>query len=133
MAYYKFARAIMESKPIEVYNHGDMSRDFTYIDDIVDGVVAAIEHLPSANPTSFALYNLGNNQPENLMGFIETLEKHLGHKAEKIYCEMQPGDVPATMADIEITQHELGWEPKTIINDGLKLFAEWFKEYNGIS
>jgi len=133
MAYYKFADDVMKSNPIEVYNHGDMSRDFTYIDDIVDGVVAAIEHIPSASPTPFVLYNLGNNRPEKLMNFIETLEKHLGRKAEKIYREMQPGDVPATMADIELTRQELGWEPKTGINDGLKLFAEWLKEYNDIA
>jgi len=133
MAYYKFARAIINSESIEIYNHGDMSRDFTYIDDIIDGVVSAIEHIPPANPTPFALYNLGNNRSEKLMDFIGILEKHLGRKAEKKYLEMQAGDVPATMADIEVTWQKLGWKPKTNINDGLELFAQWFKKYNDIT
>ena len=128
MAYYKFARAIMTNMPIDIYNHGDMLRDFTYIDDIVDGIIAAINHAPSANPTPFVLYNLGNNKPEKLMDFIEILERHLGRKAEKTYLEMQAGDVPVTFADIGITRQELGWEPKTSIDDGLKLFSAWFKE-----
>jgi len=130
MAYYKFAQAIMENRPIDVYNHGDMLRDFTYIDDIVDGIVAAVEHIPPANPTPFVLYNLGNNRPEKLMDFIQTLESCLGQKAEKTYLGMQAGDVPATMADIDCTRRDLGWEPKTTIDDGLKLFTQWFKEYN---
>ena len=131
MAYYKFARAIMANEPVEIYNHGDMSRDFTYIDDIIDGVVAAIEHIPSANLTPFALYNLGNSRSEKLMDFIETLEKHLGRKSEKKYLGMQPGDVPVTFADIGITEQELGWKPKTSIDDGLNFFAEWFLDYHG--
>jgi len=130
MAYYKFARAIMNSDSIEVYNHGNMLRDFTYIDDIIEGIIAAIGHIPLSNATPFTLYNLGNNRPEKLMDFIETLEINLGRKAKKAYLGMQPGDVPATMADIDSTRHDLGWEPKTGINEGLKLFAEWFKEYH---
>ncbi|MCL2380200.1 MAG: NAD-dependent epimerase/dehydratase family protein [Treponema sp.] len=130
MAYYKFARAIMENKPIEVYNHGDMLRDFTYIDDIVDGVVAAVGRAPAPSPAPFALYNLGNNRPEKLTCFIEALEEALGRKAEKTYLGMQAGDVPVTMADIDITRRELGWEPKTTIADGLKLFADWVVKYN---
>ena len=131
MAYYKFARAIMENKPIEVYNHGDMLRDFTYIDDIIDGTILAAQHIPRGSPAPFALYNLGNNNPEKLIDFIETLETHLGRKAEKTYLAMQPGDVPATMADIDSARKDLGWKPKTAIGDGLRQFTRWFLEYYG--
>ncbi|MCL2374332.1 MAG: NAD-dependent epimerase [Treponema sp.] len=130
MAYFKFANAIMNNKPIELYNNGDMLRDFTYIDDIVEGIVAAIQHIPPAAPTPFALYNLGNNRPEKLTEFVGALEKGLSREAEKIYLGMQPGDVPVTMADIDATRLDLGWQPKTTIADGLKLFADWFIEYN---
>jgi len=126
MAYYKFAYAIFNNKPIEIYNNGDMLRDFTYIDDIVEGITAAINHIPS---NKFAIYNLGNNRPEKLTDFIDVLENALVRKAEKVYLGMQAGDVPVTMADIEITQRELGWQPKTSIADGLKLFADWFISY----
>ena len=129
MAYYKFANAILNDKPIEVYNNGNMQRDFTYIDDITDGIIAAINKTPSFFPP-IAIYNLGNNQPEKLTDFIETLEHTLGKKAEKIYLGMQAGDVPVTMADIDATSRDLNWQPKTSIKDGLKLFAEWFLGYN---
>ena len=128
MAYFKFAQAIFENRPIEIYNNGNMLRDFTYIDDIVEGIVAAINHIPAG----FVLYNLGNNRPEKLTDFIETLETALGRKAEKAYLGMQAGDVPVTMADIDVTRKELGWEPKTTISEGLKLFADWFLKYNDI-
>jgi len=127
MAYFKFARAIIDNKPIEMYNNGDMLRDFTYIDDIIEGTVAAINRIPS---NRFALYNLGNNKPEKLTRFVEVLESTLGRKAEKVYLGMQAGDVPATMADIDVTRTELGWEPKISITDGLPLFADWFIKYN---
>ena len=130
MAYYKFARAICEGKPIDIYNNGNMLRDFTYIDDIIEGIIAAIDHIPPNAPVPFALYNLGNNRPEKLMDFIETLEGCLGKKAEKVFLGMQAGDVPATMADIDDTRRDLGWEPKTSIADGLKLFTQWFFSYN---
>ncbi|MCL1932144.1 MAG: NAD-dependent epimerase [Treponema sp.] len=129
MAYFKFALSIMKNKPIEIYNNGNMLRDFTYIDDIVEGTVAAINRIPSQSSAPFVLYNLGNNRPEKLTDFIETLENALGRKAEKVYLGMQPGDVPVTMADIDITRNELGWEPKTSIAEGLKLFAGWFLSY----
>jgi len=135
MAYYKFARAIFNNKAIEVYNHGDMLRDFTYIDDITEGIAAAINRIPDGNPRSsapFVLYNLGNNRPEKLTVFIEILEKQLGRAAEKTFLDMQAGDVPVTMADIDLTKAELGWEPVTSITDGLKLFARWFLEYHDI-
>jgi UDP-glucuronate 4-epimerase len=135
MAYYQFAAAIVNNKPIEVYNNGNMLRDFTYIDDIVEGIIAAINHIPSRDPdipqsAPFALYNLGNSHPEKLSDFIETLENALGRKAEKIYLGMQAGDVPVTMADIDASRRELGWQPKTSIADGLKSFAQWFCAYN---
>jgi len=145
MAYYKFADAILKNKPIELFNNGNMLRDFTYIDDVVDGIIAAIKHIPvknesfnargpvpSRSPAPFVLYNIGNNRPEKLTDFIAALENALGRKAEKIYTGMQPGDIPATMADIDDTRGDLGWEPKTSINEGLKLFAKWFSEYNVI-
>ena len=127
MAYYKFALSIMKNKPIEIYNNGDMLRDFTYIDDIIDGIAAAINR---ASPNRFTLYNLGNNKPEKLTRFVEVLENALERKAEKVYLEMQPGDVPVTMADIDVTRKELGWEPKTSIDTGLNLFAKWFLSYH---
>jgi len=129
MAYYKFAYAIVNNKPIDVYNHGDMLRDFTYIDDIIDGIVAAIDHAPKG-PNPFAVYNLGNNRPEKLLVFIELLEKHLGCTAEKRYMEMQAGDVPVTCADIDSTRSDLGWEPKTSLENGLKIFTQWFASYS---
>ena len=134
MAYYKFANAIFENKPIEVYNNGNMQRDFSYIDDIIEGIVAAIGRIPSKKNgfPPLAIYNLGNNHPEKLLDFIETLEKSLGRIAQKKYVDMQPGDVVATMADIENTRCELGWEPRTSISEGLKLFADWFLEYENI-
>ena len=127
MAYYKFTRAILDNKPIEVYNNGNMQRDFTYIDDIIEGISAAINRIPSKG---YAIYNLGNNHPEKLTDFIETLEESLGLKAKKIFLGMQPGDVPVTMADIDITRRELGWEPNTSIEYGLKQFVQWFLSYN---
>jgi len=143
MAYYKFTRAIFDNKPIEVYNNGNMLRDFTYIDDLTEGIISAINNIPSANAkfnarepspsqssAPFVLYNLGNNRPEKLTDFIASLEKALGRKAEKIFHGMQAGDIPVTMADIDATKRDLGWEPKTSIDEGLKLFADWFKNYN---
>jgi len=127
MAYYKFAVSILNNKPIEIYNNGDMLRDFTYIDDIIEGIIAAVDNV---SKKEFVIYNLGNNRPEKLTDFIETLEIALGRKAEKKYLGMQHGDVPVTMADIDITRAELGWQPKTSIADGLKLFAQWFLDFN---
>jgi len=127
MAYYKFAARIINNEPIEIYNNGDMLRDFTYIDDIIEGVLAAIENI---SKNKYVIYNLGNNRSEKLTDFIEALENALGRKAEKKYLDMQPGDVPVTMADIDLTTKDLGWHPKTSILQGLKLFANWFLEFN---
>ena len=142
MAYFKFARAIIDNKPVEIYNNGNMLRDFTYIDDVVEGVIASINYIPSGagfnaqtpvpsrSPAPFVIYNLGNNRPLKLTDFIEVLENALGRKAEKVFLGMQAGDVPVTMADIDITRKELDWEPKISINEGLKLFTQWFLKYN---
>lgn len=131
MAYFKFTNMIFEEQPIKIYNHGDMYRDFTYIDDIVTG----IEHMLCNPPTNneqgdkYKIYNIGNNKPEKLMYFIETLEKVLGKKAEKEFLPMQPGDVYQTYADVSDLEHDFDFKPQTSIEDGLKRFAEWYKEY----
>jgi UDP-glucuronate 4-epimerase len=143
MAYFKFARAIFDDKHIEIYNNGNMLRDFTYIDDIIEGISAVLDHvprpnqnfnafapLPSHSRAPFAIYNLGNNDPVKLLEFIEILEDVLGRKAARRYLGMQAGDVPVTMADIDETREELHWEPKTPITEGLRLFAQWFFDWN---
>jgi UDP-glucuronate 4-epimerase len=133
MAYYKFSLAISRGEPIDVYNNGKMRRDFTYIGEIVDGVLKASNRIPSpaADTTApFRIYNLGNTHSEELTFFIETLENALGKKAVKRYLPMQEGDVLATEADIEDTRRDLGWAPHTDIAEGLKTFAGWFNEYN---
>jgi UDP-glucuronate 4-epimerase len=143
MAYFKFAEAILNGKPIDVYNEGNMLRDFTYIDDITEGVTAAIDRIPAKNDNfnaltplpsrsraPFVIYNLGNNNPVKLTDFIDVLENALGRKAEKRYLGMQAGDVPVTMADIDEAKKELGWEPGTKITEGLRLFTEWFFAWN---
>jgi UDP-glucuronate 4-epimerase len=142
MAYYKFSEAIMKGDPIDVYNRGEMWRDFTYIDDIVEGIIRASDHIPLPSPdfdpqdpdpasssAPYKIYNLGNNRSENLNVFIETLENALGKKAAKNYLPMQDSDVPATEADIEDTRRDLGWTPHTGIAQGLASFAAWFKAY----
>jgi UDP-glucuronate 4-epimerase len=135
MAAFLFADAIMQGRPIRVFNNGDMQRDFTYIDDIVAGVIAALDHPPpddGATPPH-RVYNLGNHRSENLLYFIETLERALGRTAEKLFEPMQPGDVAATYADIEASRRDLGFEPKTSIEEGLPRFAAWYKEHYGLT
>lgn len=142
MAYFKFANKIVNGEPIQVYNNGDMMRDFTYIDDIVEGIVRLIPAVPTGdsdwdaeNPdpsTSYAPYqvfNIGNNQPVALMEFIETLEKHLGMEARKEYLPMQPGDVQATYANIDSLQKAVGFKPVTSLDEGIGKFVEWYREY----
>jgi UDP-glucuronate 4-epimerase len=143
MAYYKFSQAIMKEDPIDVYNRSEMWRDFTYIDDITEGVISASGRIPLPSPgfdplnpdpacssAPYRIYNLGNNRSEKLSVFIETLENALGKKAAKNYLPMQDGDVPATEADIEDTRRDLGWAPHTGIARGLAFFAAWFKGYH---
>jgi UDP-glucuronate 4-epimerase len=129
MAYFKFANAITEGRPIDVYNGGDMLRDFTYIDDIVDGITSLIEApAPGASdPTPHRVYNLGNNRPEKLMDMITLLEQKLGKTAVKNFLPMQPGDVYSTYADIEATARDIGFSPKTSLADGLTHFAAWYQ------
>jgi UDP-glucuronate 4-epimerase len=133
MAYYLFADAIMHERPIKVFNHGQMRRDFTYIDDIVSGVLAALDHPPTAAPGQppCRVYNLGNSRTETLGHFIETLEKALGRTAIKEMLPMQPGDVVETSADIDASRRDLGFEPTTRIEDGLGRFATWYLTYHG--
>ena len=128
MAPILFATAIAKGEPIQVFNHGDMHRDFTYIDDIVDGVLRALDRPPTAAPPH-AIYNLGNHKSEKLTDFIAEIEKAMGKKAEKILEPIQPGDVPATCADIEASTRDLGFRPTTPINLGIPKFVDWFLRY----
>jgi UDP-glucuronate 4-epimerase len=131
MAYYRFTRAILAGQPIEVFNEGRMARDFTYIDDVVAGVIAAHDRPPAPRDgVRHRLYNLGNHRPENLLDFIKALERALGRKAKKTLLPMQPGDVPETFADIEASRRDLGFAPKTPIADGLACFVAWYKAYH---
>ncbi len=125
MAYYSFSEAISQGQPINVYNHGKMQRDFTYIDDIVHGIISAMD-LEAA----WDIFNLGNRTPVKLMEMIELLELHLGKQAEKKFIEMQTGDVLTTYADITHSQQELGYHPKTSIDQGLKKFVDWYANYH---
>jgi UDP-glucuronate 4-epimerase len=142
MAYFLFTKAICEGKPIDVFNHGNMERDFTYIDDIVEGLLRVMERPPvpdpawdRANPdpaTSYApyrIYNIGNNTPVRLLRFIEIIEECLGKKAEKNFLPMQPGDVPATYADIDDLVRDVGFQPQTTPEEGIRRFVEWYREY----
>lgn len=124
MAYFSFTKAILEKKPIDVYNFGKMSRDFTYIDDIVEGIVAAVDL-----ESSFELFNLGNNRPESLSSLIQFIEEGLGKKAEQRHLPMQSGDVEATYADIEHSKQKLGFVPKTSLKDGIAKFIAWYGDY----
>lgn len=131
MAYFKFAKKIMAGEPIQVYNNGDMMRDFTYVDDIVTGVCNLLCNPPKedAKGAFYKIYNIGNNQPVKLMDFITTLEKCLGKEAVKEYYPMQPGDVYQTYADVSELERDFGFKPTTTIEEGLSKFVEWFREY----
>lgn len=142
MALFIFTKAILEGNPIDVFNQGKMKRDFTYIDDIVEGIIRTLDHPATANPawsgdkpdpgTSSAparIYNIGNHQPVELLHFIEVLEKALGKKAKKKLLPMQPGDVPATYADITDLAADVGFKPATPIEEGIPLFVKWYREF----
>ncbi len=124
MALFIFTRAIIESQSIEVYNYGKMKRDFTYIDDVVQGVVASMDR-----PVPYAIYNLGNSRTVDLLYFIECIERALGKKAEKKLLPMQPGDVIETYADISESQRDLGFQPTTKIEEGIEHFISWYKSF----
>ncbi|TLY19512.1 MAG: NAD-dependent epimerase [Nitrospirae bacterium] len=142
MALFLFTKAILHGRPIDVFNFGKMQRDFTYIDDIVEGVVRVMGKTPVPNPgwsgkapdpgsslAPYKLYNIGNNQPVELMRFIEVLEQQLGRKAEKNMLPMQPGDVPATWADVDDLVRDVGFKPSTLIEEGLERFVAWYRSY----
>mgnify|MGYP002353068671 CR=1 FL=1 len=141
MALFLFTRAILEDRPIQVFNHGRMRRDFTYIDDIVEGVVRVMGTLPRPNPewngdhpdpgTSYApyrIYNIGNNSPVELNDFIAAVEKALGRKAKREYLDLQPGDVPATVANVDDLMRDVGFKPDTPIETGIARFGSGYRE-----
>ena len=144
MALFLFTKAILEGKPIDVFNYGKMQRDFTYIDDIVEGVIRVADNIPqpdlkwsgdkpdpSRSRAPYRIYNIGNNNPVELMKFIEVLEKTLGKKAEKNLLPIQLGDVPATYANVDDLIRDVGFKPATSIENGIKWFVEWYKNYFG--
>ena len=145
MALFLFTRAILENQPIQIFNHGKMLRDFTYIDDIVEGVVRVMGKLPQPNPdwsarhpdpgtsyTPYKIYNIGNNSPVELMAFVEAVEEALGMTAQKEYLDLQAGDVPATYADVDDLMKDVGFKPETPIKKGIQRFVDWYREYYGV-
>ena len=134
MAYFSFTKKIMKGETIKIFNNGDMYRDFTYVDDIVQGIMNMLLNppKPDENGDCAKVYNIGNNNPEKLMYFIETLEKAIGRVAEKEYLPMQPGDVYQTYADVTELQKDFDFKPSTSIEDGLNRFAKWYFEYYGV-
>ena len=139
MALFKFTNAILKGETIKVFNDGNMKRDFTYIDDIVEGIIRLIHKKPEGNKSKlhssdapYKVYNIGNNQPVELMKFIEVLEEKLGMKAAKEFLPLQAGDVPETYADVYDLMRDVGFKPKTKIEDGIERFVHWYKEYYGL-
>jgi len=142
MAYFSFTRKILAGKPIDVFNNGNHSRDFTYIDDIIEGVIRVLDRIPEPNPewsgdnpdsatstAPYRLYNIGNNEPVGLMHYIEVLEDCLGKKAEKNMLPMQPGDVQATCADIDDLVRDIGYKPDMTIEQGIANFVSWYRDF----
>jgi UDP-glucuronate 4-epimerase len=142
MALFLFTKAILEGKPIDVFNYGKMQRDFTYVDDIVEGIVRLMKTPATPNPkwdsdkpdpatseAPYRLYNIGNNQPVELMHMISVLEKCLGREAEKNMMPIQPGDVPATFANVQALESAVGFKPRTTIEEGVERFVAWYREY----
>jgi len=145
MALFKFTKNILEGKAIEVFNNGNMIRDFTYVDDIVEGVVRVMDHPAEPDPAwnsaapdparsraPYRIYNIGNNKPVQLMRYIEVLERALGKKARIEMLPMQPGDVPATTADVSALESDIGYRPKTTVEEGVPRFVEWYRRYYGV-
>ncbi|CQR57847.1 NAD-dependent epimerase [Paenibacillus riograndensis] len=129
MAYFSFTKAIIEGEPIKIFNNGDMYRDFTYIDDIIDGILRLVDNSPALTMIPpYKIYNIGNNKPEKLMDFIEVIEKAVGKEAVKEYYPMQPGDVYQTYADVNDLINDVGFKPNTPILDGILKFVEWYKK-----
>ncbi|MBN2063129.1 MAG: NAD-dependent epimerase [Deltaproteobacteria bacterium] len=145
MALFLFTKAILEGTPIDVFNNGNMRRDFTYVDDIVTGVLKVMDHLPggesswngrdpdpSTSKAPYRIYNIGNNSPVGLLDFIKALETALGKKAKKNFLPLQPGDVPATWADVDDLANDIGYAPRVHIKEGIDRFVKWYKEFYGI-
>ena len=144
MALFLFTKAILEDRPIDVFNHGKMKRDFTFIDDIIEGVVRVMQNVPEPNTnwsgdapdpgtsyTKYKIYNIGNNQPVELIDFIGAIETALGKTATKNFMDLQPGDVPATYADVDDLIKDVGFKPNTSIEEGIGRFVAWYKGYYG--
>jgi UDP-glucuronate 4-epimerase len=142
MALFLFTRAILKGQPLKVYNHGKMQRDFTYIDDVIEGVVRVLGRLPQANPdwsgvapdpgtssAPYKIYNIGNNNPVELIKFIEVIEAALGRQTKKEFMDLQPGDVVATYADVDDLMQDVGFKPATPIEIGVERFVDWFKDF----
>ena len=142
MALFLFTKAILAGQPIKVFNHGNHRRDFTYIDDIVEGVVRVVDRParpnaewtgkdpdPATSKAPWTVYNIGNNSPVKLMDFIAALENELGRKAEKEYLGLQAGDVPDTYADVQDLVRDVGYRPATPVTEGIKRFVAWYREY----
>jgi UDP-glucuronate 4-epimerase len=146
MAPFLFTKCILNDKPINVFNYGKMRRDFTYVDDIVEGVIRVIDHTPAGDPNwtgavpdpscskgPYKIYNIGNSRPVELMDFIEAIEKCLGKQAQKNMMPIQPGDVPATWADVSDLVEDLGYKPNTSIETGVERFIAWYKDFYNIA
>lgn len=133
MAIYLFTKAIIEKQPIKLFNHGNMRRDFTFIDDVVGAIGCLIEHVPvgSADEAPAKIYNVGNHKPEELLHVVEVLEKELGLQAVKTMLPMQPGDVPETFADVEDLMRDVGFKPDTPIEEGIRQFVAWYRSHYG--
>jgi len=142
MALFKFTRAILQGQPIDVYNHGRMQRDFTFIDDIAEGVVRVLDRPatpnrawsgdtpdPGSSPAPYRLYNIGNHNPVELEEFIAAIERAVGKSAQRNYLPLQPGDVPATYADVEDLERDVGFRPATPIAEGIRAFVDWYRAY----
>lgn len=143
MAYFKFVDAITQNRPIDVYNHGEMKRDFTYIDDVVEGIIRVVNHpaqrlsvaaAKAAQTTTapYKIYNIGNHSPVTLMDFITTIEQAMGKTAEKNMMPMQPGDVPATYAEVQDLIDDVGFKPDTPLSEGIAKFVEWYRGYYSV-
>lgn len=145
MALFKFTKGIFADEAIDIYNNGDMIRDFTYIDDIVEGVIRTNDHVaqasedwdadhpdPSSSFAPYRVYNIGNNEPVKLMDFVEAIEEAAGKTAIKNFMPMQPGDVPSTCADVSALENAVGFRPKTSVKEGVAAFVQWYREYYGV-
>jgi len=132
MALFLFTKAILSNQPIDVFNNGEMQRDFTYVDDIVEGIIRVMHKVPDNNSVQSKIYNIGNGSPVRLLDFIHAIEDELGIKAKMNMLPMQPGDVPATWADTSALKTDTGYQPSTKIQEGIKKFIFWYKEYNKV-